>query len=322
MKGSSSVKKKKKKKSTLKSFFTLLIFISIVLGIIFGVKVHENGGGLQGVLLTVFGAKDLENLDTVYALVMGVSIDLEKDLTDTIILCGYNPKTNQAMMLSIPRDTFTGSNKNKAKSSDKINCLYSKGVDKIVTEVEKITSLDIDYYAIVKTDMLVNIIDEIGGVEFEVPVNMEYDDSTQNLHINLKKGVQIIDGEKAEMLLRFRHNNDGTTYSAQYGDNDYGRMKTQREFIKATISEMLKLKNIVKIKKFLNIVFNNIETNATLEEIMQYIPYGVNVDVENLIMEQLPGKSELCNNIWIYTYDNEQTENLIEKITKKLEEGI
>ena len=59
---------------------------------------------------------------------------------------------------------------------------------------------------------------------------MNYDDKSQNLHIHLKKGTQIIDGEKAEMLLRFRHNNNGTTYSTEYGDNDYGRMKTRKKF--------------------------------------------------------------------------------------------
>lgn len=324
MRGSNLVRKKKKKKSAFKSILTLLVFIAIVSGIMFGVQVYQNGGGLQGVLLTVLGSnkKNLEDLDTVYILVMGVSTDLERDLTDTIILCGYNPKTNQAMMLSIPRDTFTGNNKNNAKGSDKINCLYSKGVDKIVAEVEEITNIDIDYYAVVKTDMLVEIVDEIGGVEFEVPIDMKYDDSTQNLHINLKKGMQIIDGEKAEMLLRFRHNNDGTTYSAQYGDNDYGRMRTQREFIKSTISEMLKLRNIAKIKTILNTVFSNLETNATVEDIIPYIPYGVNIDLENLVMEQLPGKSELCNNVWIYIHDKEETKKIIEEITNKLEDGI
>ena len=287
-------------------------------------RVHENGGGVQGLLLTTLGANkvELEQLDTLYILVLGVSTDLQKELTDTIILCGYNPKTNQAMMLSIPRDTFVGADKNSAKGSEKINCLYSKNVQKTVTAVEKITGVDINYYAVVNTQALTEIVDVIGGVEFNVPIDMKYDDPTQNLHIDLSKGVQMIDGKKAEMLLRFRHNNDGTSYPAEYGDNDYGRMRTQREFIKSTISEIIQFKNITKIKPLLNTIFENLDTNLTVDEALPYIPYLVGIDLDNIITEQLPGASELCNNIWIYIHDKNSTKKLMGEIINTIEHGI
>ena len=79
---------------------------------------------------------------------------------------------------------------------------------------------------------------------------MKYDDPTQDLHIDLKAGVQMIDGEKAEQLLRFRKNNDGTSYPTEYGDNDTGRMRTQREFIMAVMNQTLKPENIFKIGQF------------------------------------------------------------------------
>ena len=287
-------------------------------------RVHENGGGVQGLLLTTLGANkvELEQLDTLYILVLGVSTDLQKELTDTIILCGYNPKTNQAMMLSIPRDTFVGTDKNNAKGSEKINCLYSKGVQKTVTAVEEITGVDIDYYAVVNTQALTEIVDVIGGVEFNVPINMKYDDPTQNLHINLNKGVQMIEGKEAEMLLRFRHNNDGTSYPAEYVDNDYGRLRTQREFIKATISEIIQLKNITKIKPLLNTIFENLDTNLTVDDAIPYIPYLVGIDLDNIITKQLPGNSELCNNIWIYINDKSKTKKLMGEIINTIEHGI
>ena len=87
--------------------------------------------------------------------------------------------------------------------------------------------MEIKYYVTIDNNVLIKLVDILGGVEFDVPVNMDYDDKTQNLHIHLKKGKQIINGKKAEMLLRFRHNNNGTSYSKEYGDNDYGRMKTR-----------------------------------------------------------------------------------------------
>ena len=202
---------------------------------------------------------------------------------------------------------------------EKINCLYSRGVEKTLAAVKDITGIDVNYYAVVKMDVLMDIVDLIGGVEFDVPMNMEYDDPTQNLHINLKKGVQKIDGKKAEMLLRFRHNNDGTSYPAAYGDNDYGRMRTQREFLKATVSEILKFKNITKIKSLLDIIFSNLETNLTVQDIVEYIPYAVNIDIDKVITEQLPGISELCNGLWIYIHNEQDTENLVNTIISNVE---
>lgn len=316
-------KKKKKKHSFFKTFFLILIIISIIAGVKLGIGIYENGGGLEGFLVTTFGSgRKLEDLDTLYVLLMGVSTDLSNDLTDTIMVCGYNPKTDEAMMLSIPRDTFIGKNKDRARGADKINYLYSKGPEKTVEAVEELTGLDIPYYAVIKNDVLIQIVDVIGGVEFDVPIDMEYDDPTQDLHISLKKGLQKINGEKAEQLLRFRHNNDGSSYPVEYGDNDYGRMRTQREFIKATLSQTIKFKNITKVNSILKTIFNNVETNFSLEDAFSYIPYATNIDLENIAMEQLPGQSELCNGVWIYVHDAKATEKLVEEIENRLENGV
>lgn len=311
--------RKKKKKNGFKTLFLILIIITIIAGIRFGIGIYENGGGLEGALVTLFGTgRKLEDLDTIYVLLMGVSTDLESELTDTLMVCGYNPKTDEAIMLSIPRDTFVGKNKNRAKGSDKINYLYSKGPEKTLEAVNRITGLDIEYYAVIKNDVLIQMVDVIGGVEFDVPIDMKYDDPTQDLHINLKKGMQKINGEKAEQLLRFRHNNDGSTYPVDYGDNDYGRMRTQREFMKATISQTINLKNIPKINTILKTVFNNVETNLSLDDILTYLPYASDINTDEILMEQLPGQSELCNGVWIYLYDEKETENLITEIEEKL----
>ena len=316
------MRKNKKKKSGFKYFFIILIIVSIIAGVKLGKGIYENGGGIEGFLVTTFGTgKKLEDLDTIYFLIMGVSTDLESELTDTIMLCGYNPKTDKAMMLSIPRDTFIGKNKNRAKGSDKINYLYSNGPESTLEAVKDITGIDIKYYAVVKNDVLVQLVNVIGGVEFDVPIDMKYDDPTQDLHIYLKKGLQKIDGEKAEQLLRFRHNNDGTTYPLEYGDNDYGRMRTQREFMKATSSQTIKLRNITKANSIIKTIFNNLDTNLSLEDVLSYAPYATDIDVENIKMEQLPGESELCNGVWIYIYDKKETQEIISEIKNILEYG-
>lgn len=163
---------------------------------------------------------------------------------------------------------------------------------------------------------------QFGGVEFNVPIDMLYDDPTQDLHINLKAGMQKLTGEQAEWLVRFRHNNDGTTYSSEYGDNDIGRMRTQREFITEVMKQTLKPENLFKITRIAEIGFNNITTNMTFNTVKDYIPYAVSFNTENLKTGTLPGTPELCNKVWIYTVDKRQTKQIVEELFFEEEEPI
>ena len=93
-------------------------------------------------------------------------------------------------MLSIPRDTFVGENQSRAKGSNKINALYSESPEETMKAVSELTGINVEYYAVINTKVLIETVDIIGGVDFEVPINMNYDDKTQDLHIHLKKGMQ------------------------------------------------------------------------------------------------------------------------------------
>ena len=316
--------KNKKKFSIINFLLKLFLFIIVILGILIGLlyyKTQENGGGLRGALITILGltSQEVENLETKNVLLLGVSEDLDSTLTDTIIVCSYNPKTQTAYMLSIPRDTFVGKNQNTAKGTDKINSLYSKSPEKLLEKVSDITGMDVEYYAVVDNNALIEIVDIIGGVNFNVPIDMDYDDPTQDLHIHLSQGIQKIDGKKAEQLLRFRHNNDGTSYPVEYGDNDYGRMRTQREFISETLKQTLVIKNIFKSKEILDTVFNNIETNMEIKELLPYIPDAVEFDINSIISNQLPGESKKLNNLWFFVYDKKETKNLVQEMQSNLE---
>ena len=249
----------------------------------------------------------------------GISEDLESRLTDTIMICSYNPKTQRATMLSVPRDTFIGNKKSNASGYDKINAVYSeKGPEGSVKEVEELTGMDIEYYVVVNNNVVIDLVNTIGGVQFDVPIDMNYDDPTQNLHIHLKKGVQFIDGEHAEQLLRFRHNNNGTSYSKEYGDNDFGRMKTQRDFMTEVAKQTLKLKNITHIKTIMTTIFQNIETNLTLDEVCKYVPFAVNFNTDNINSNQIPGQSEKCNNLWFFVANETETASIITEMTDYL----
>ena len=309
----SSKKRKKSNHKKLKIFFIIVAIILIIFLGIFMYRFSKNGFSMQGFLSTLFGQNEetLANLDTLDFLLIGES----GNMTDSIMACRYDPKTQKAYMLSIPRDTFIGNSEANATTSDKINCVYNIKKDPMntVKAVNKVTGLNLKYYVFVDTKALTEIVDAIGGVEFDVPIDMEYDDTSKNntLHINLKKGMQKIDGNKAEQLLRFRHNNDGSSYPKEYGDNDLGRMHTQRDFIKATLNQTIRANNIFKLNELLDIVNKHVKTNLSVSLIKDYIPYAVNFDTENLQSDMLPNESKKINEIWFVKVIDSEAEKLV-----------
>ena len=244
--------KPKKKMKMWKKIFLIILLILLIAGGTFAYRVHRNGGGLSGMLATVVGHDEekRKSLGELQVLLMGVSTDQEGvALTDTIIVASYNPNTQKAVLLSIPRDSFTGTNTKRAVAADKINAIYNVTRDPMETveAVNELTGLDLQYYAIVQTEALIELVEAIGPIEYYVPTDMNYDDTSQDLHIHFEEGLQEIDGQEAEELLRFRKNNDGTSFPEEYGDNDIGRMRNQREFITAVVEQTVKIENITVI---------------------------------------------------------------------------
>lgn len=315
-------KKKKKKMKNWKKVLLIILIILLIVGGVFAYKVYRNGWGLSGMIATVVGHDEntKKNLGEFKCLILGISTDQTNvELTDTIMVASYNPNTQKATLLSIPRDTYTGKNIAKATAYEKINALYSRKhrPDETLAAVNEITGLDIEYYVVVKTEALIKLVDVIGGVTFDVPIDMDYDDTSQNLHIHLKKGEQKLDGDKAEQLVRFRHNNDGTSYPAEYGDNDLGRMRTQREFILQVVKQTAKPENIFKIGEILDVAKEYVITNIDFNVAKDYIPYVVEFNTDNLLTETLPGtvpSLNKTNNVSIFVYDKKQTEALIQEL--------
>lgn len=318
--------KKRKKKNPFKIILLLLFLVILFGGVWFFYQTNKNGGGLSGAIATVIGQdeKSVKELDKLNILILGESGGPDGyKLADSIMVASYDPKNQKASLLSIPRDTYVGSkNKNTATqnylASYKINSVYRNGshIDEALSCVNNVLDLDLKYYAIINTEALIELVDAIGGITFTVPIDMDYDDPTQNLHIHLKAGEQIIDGKKAEQLLRFRHNNDGTTYPASYGIQDFGRMRTQREFIMATLKQTVRPENSLKILQILNIITKNVKTNLNLNDLKDYIPSAIKFNTQDLVTDVLPGKAELCNKVWIYAHDEEKSKEIVDRLFK------
>ncbi len=319
----SNKKSNKRKSGIFKKILLVLLLLILVSGAVFAYRVYQNGGGKKGFLATIVGhtPDTVKNLEKMYCLLLGES----EGLTDTIMIAEYDPQAQQASLLSIPRDTFIGDNKNRARAVDKINSVYSTGVDNLLKKVNNLTGLNIKYYLAVDTVAFKEVIDAIGRVKFNVPMDMDYDDNRQNLHIHLKAGEQLLDGDKAEQVVRFRHNNDGTTYPYSYGDQDFGRMKTQRAFLTALAKQTLKVENITKISTFMDIAKKYIKTNLDFNILKDYIPYIVEFNVDSLQTQHLPGESERTpNGVWIFSADEEETAKIVDEffINPKIEDNV
>ena len=131
-----------------------------------------------------------ERKDNVYTLLV-VGRDRVGLNTDTIMVARFDCDNHTANIVSIPRDTLV----NVPWAVKKVNSVYgSAGIDGLVTEIEDLVGFGIDSYAVVNTYVFQQIIDCIGGVYFDVPIYMYYDDPEQDLHISLAPGYQLLNG--------------------------------------------------------------------------------------------------------------------------------
>lgn len=296
----------------------VLLVIVIIIGIAAGIfyyRVQKLGGGLGGTIAATLGHDEntRKNLDTLTTLVLGESLNL----TDTIMLFSYNPRTQEASMLSIPRDTFIGDDPDEATAWDKINSVYQLGVDGLLEDVSNLTGIEVKNYVVVDTAGFKELVDTIGGVTFNVPMDMKYDSYSQGLHIDLKAGEQVLNGDKAEQLVRFRHNNDGSTYPASYGLEDEGRMKTQQAFLTELAKQTLTVGNIPKIMDILDIANKYVKTNMDFNILKDYVPYLVELNMNDIKKDTLPGEPALTNGVWVYLADEEDAPKVINELFPK-----
>jgi LCP family protein required for cell wall assembly len=305
------IKRNKRKRKNRSKVFVFILIVLAILGALFAKRVHDLDGNWIAALLG-HNKNTLENLDKLNILVMGES----QGMSDTIIICSYDPKTQNASMLSIPRDTFIGDSRYSASVYDKINSVYngSKDPQKTLKEVNELTGLDIKNYVLIDTKALVELVDVIGGVEFNVPMDMKYDDYSQDLHVDLKEGWQKLNGSQVEQVVRFRHNNDGSTYSYEYGIEDFGRMRTQREVIVAIAKQTIKFKNVKEIGNILDISERYVKTNMNFGSLKDYIPYIIEMNTENIKTKQLPGQADYLNGISFFLPDEEKTKETIDEL--------
>lgn len=201
--------------------------------------------------------------------------------TDTIMVVSYNVKDQNLNLMSIPRDTMV----NVSWDLKKINSVYSmSGINGLRKHIGKLIGFVPDFYVKIDLKAFVEVVDLIGGVEFDVPRVMDYDDDAQDLHIHLKPGLQRLNGEQAMGLVRWRKNN---TLTAGYDDT--GRVKMQQAFLKEMFKQCLKLKNWTKISGYVEIFNKDVESDLTLGNMLWFARQAMELEEDGFYTCTIPG---------------------------------
>jgi polyisoprenyl-teichoic acid--peptidoglycan teichoic acid transferase len=207
-------------------------------------------------------------------LLLGIDDGLGRDWqgrTDTLVLIRFFPESKKINALSIPRDTLT---QIPGHGEDKINHAYAYGGTELaIKTVEKFTGKEIDYYLQLDMDGFVELVDKLGGVEFDLDRNIPWGKKV------LKRGKQHLDGEKALAVVRFRYEPMG----------DIARVKRQMRFIKAVLDKAIGKKEAVDKVFVLRQMEENIETDLSLKDMMALFNTFRNSNKESISAEVVPG---------------------------------
>ena len=217
------------------------------------------------------------------------------------MLFSLDPKEKTVNLMSIPRDTRV---EFKKGSHGKINACIGKqnGEELLIETVKDLTGMPIHNFCKVNFEGLRNIIDILGGVEFDVPMDMDYDDPAQDLHIHLKKGKQTLNGADAEGLLRFRKG---------YATGDLGRIDMQQAFLKELINQKLSPKYIFKAVPVVKEISKNVETDMSVMYMLKYAWKFRDSDKVEFNSYTLPGAPKMIGGVSYYLCDEAATENLV-----------
>ncbi len=234
--------------------------------------------------------------------VLVAGLDKVSQSTDTIMLATFDTKGKKVSILSIPRDTIT----RVSRANKKINSAYASHKSDIFAlydEVESVTGIRPDKYVLVKVEGFVKLIDALGGVKVDVPVDMHYKDTAQDLTIDIDKGLQTLDGYDSMGFMRYRKN---------YAMGDIGRIQVQHTFIKALADKILRPETIPKIPTLAEIILDNVETDLTLGNEIWLAKELVSLNFESDVRtDTLPGYAEYYKGLSYYFVNEREALELI-----------
>ncbi len=216
-----------------------------------------------------------------YTILVG-GLDDENGGSDTNLLVALDAKNGAINVVSLPRDTLL----NVSWSVKKLNNAYHHGgFSQTMAEVSNLLGIPVDHYITVDLQAFVELVDAIEGVDFTIPLDMDYDDPYQDLHIHFPAGQRHLTGEEALQVVRWRQNNDGSGYATA----DIGRIGTQQAFLAAVAQQTLQLSNWDKIPEMAEIFGNYVDTDLELSNLIWIGEQALTMGSANIHFHTLPG---------------------------------
>lgn len=293
--------------------FAVTKFNPFGLGEIFMAQENAGSNGEDGSASSELKSK-FKNGDRINVLILGT----DGGRSDTLMVASYDSKHKLTDLISIPRDTYNHIEGKDGKAQRKINAVYGfkgdiGGPEGLKSEVSKILGVRINYYVELDYKAVAKIVDTLGGIETDVPFDLDYDDpvAKPELHIHLKKGVQTLNGQNALEYLRWRKNNDHS-----HDEGDLERIKRQQAFVVKTVKQAMGFKLPFVIKD----VFSYLKTDMNVGDILYIATQMIGNDFSQMKTYTIPGKSGMKYKLSYYFVDPEKTIELMETIYKRVPE--
>ncbi len=262
---------------------------------------------------TVFAAGPspniLENGEIINILFLGMdrTVDRDKTLgvyrTDTNFLANINLDTKKIQILCIPRDTYVYIP--IIDKYDKINHAYvwggmgKKGIQSTMDTVNRFIKYDkIDYYFAIDMEPIPDIVDDIGGVDLDVEIDMK------NHGANLSKGFQHLYGESSYQYIHWRYS----------GDGDIGRIKRQQRFVKAMYSKLKDSKQLVEAVELVFKYNKYIKTNMNPIKLISIAKIAADIEKEDVSYYMVPGNFKNINKISYWSISEKQLDSILKEI--------
>ena len=217
------------------------------------------------------------------------------------MLCKINSETGKVDIFSIPRDS-------RVKVRDeftKVNHAHAYGgIELTLKTLRDFLGVDIDYYAEINFDAVVNIVDEIGGVNYKVPEGIRLD--AGNTHI--RPGINKMNGKDVLTYLRARK---------IYKNADLGRVNAQQEFMKGIINELLKKSKEINMTSLIETYFKDVKTNVPFGTMVDFANNMSNFSSDKFKTYTVPGEASMIDGVSYYIPDYEATWDIVNKVFPK-----
>ena len=212
--------------------------------------------------------------DGVYNIFLAAT-DVEGFRTDTMMVLSYDTVEQRVGVVSVPRDTLV------ARDSGNPHLVYGPGgLEQRIQDVSDMFGIPIDGYVKVDINGFIALVDYLDGVDVDIPLDMNYDDPAQNLHIHFTKGTHHLDGQGAMEAARYRHDNsDSPNYNANQWYTDIQRNEMQQQILVKLAKKVLAWDSLTKINGFVEIFNQYVETDLTLNNMLFFAQKAVDLDV-------------------------------------------